>query len=218
MVTVVIADDHPIVRKGLRAVLESESDFEVVGEAEDGLQAMEITERLKPDVLVADVMMPGLSGLEVARQVVQRLPRTRVVLLSMHDNEPYVLEGLRNGALGYVVKATSTDHIADALRTVMQGHRYLSPPITERAIQFYIEQTSQPLQLLDRYALLTNREREVFHLAAEGLTNPEIGEKLHISPRTAETHRTNLMRKLALNSQTDLMKYAIERGVIRVDS
>src|SRR4051794_37051068 len=195
MVTVVIADDHPIVRKGLRAVLDAEPDFTVIGEAEDGIKALEVAERLKPDVLVADVMMPGLNGLEVARQVVQRMPHTRVVMLSMHDNEPYVLEALRNGASGYVIKATSTEHIAEALREVMSGHRYLSPPITERAIQFYIEQTSQSAQVLDRYDMLTNREREVFHLAAEGLSNPEIGERLHISPRTAETHRTNLMRK-----------------------
>ncbi len=217
MPTVVIADDHPIVRKGLRAVLEAEPDFTVVAEAEDGIDALEVVERMQPDVLVADVMMPGLGGLEVTRQVVQRLPHTRVVVLSMHDNEPYVLEALRNGASGYVIKATSTEHIAEALREVMAGRRYLSPPLSERAIQFYIDQTSQPLRPLDRYDLLTNREREVFHLIAEGNSNSEIGERLSISPRTAETHRTNLMRKLGLNSQTDLLRFALDRGIITSD-
>ena len=217
MPTIVLADDHPIVRSGLRALLEAEPDYEIIGEAEDGRTALDLVERLRPALLVVDVMMPGLGGLEVTRLVTQRVPGTRVIVLSLHSNEAYVLEALRNGAAAYVLKNSSTFALVEAVREVMAGHRYLSPPLTERAISAYISRTTTHLEAVDRYELLTTREREILHLAAEGLTNPEIGERLHISPRTAETHRANLMRKLNLTTQADLLKYALHRGLLTTD-
>jgi len=214
MIRIVLADDHPIVRKGLRTLLEEEPDCEVVGEAEDGITAVEMAEQLKPDVLVTDVAMPGLGGLEVARRVSSPAHAPKVIVLSAYSNEPYVLEALRNGASAYVLKSTSTNTLVEAVREVVAGHRYLSPPLTERAINAYVLQASQSSQDLDPYEMLTNREREVLHMAAEGLNNQEIGERLVISPRTVETHRANLMRKLELDTTSDLLQYALRRGII----
>ena len=163
-------------------------------------------------VLVVDLMMPGLSGLEVTRQVRQRSPRTHIVILSMYSNEAYVLEALRNGAAAYVLKDSTAADLVHAVREVVAGRRYLSPPLSERAIETYTEKAKSTL--MDPYETLTTRERQVLHLAAEGCTNAEIGDRLSISPRTVETHRANLMRKLGLESQTDLIRYALRRGII----
>lgn len=216
MITLVLADDHHVIRQGLRALLESEPDFQIVGEAGDGLTALQLVESLQPAVLVTDLMMPSLSGLEVVRQVSERHQRTRVVILSMYDNESYVLEALRHGAAGYVLKGANASHLVQAVRAVSEGQRYLSPAISERAIDLYIQQAEQAGQG-DRYDALTTREREVFHLAAEGHNNAEIGRQLSISPRTVETHRANMMRKLGLRSQTELIRYALRRGVLPPD-
>lgn len=210
--SILLADDHPIVRQGLRRLLEVEEDFEVVGEAGSGLETIRLVEGLKPDVLVLDVVMPGLSGLEVVRQVAQRSPSTRIVILSMHTNEGYVLDALRNGASGYVLKDSTYTDLVHAIHEALSGRRYLSPPLTERAIEAYVQKSKS--SQLDPYETLTNREREVLHLAAEGLNNTMIGARLFISPRTAETHRTNMMRKLHLRSHTELVRYAMRRGII----
>ncbi len=217
MTTIVLADDHPIVRQGLRALLEAETDFQVVGETGYGLEAVRLVERLKPDVLIVDVMMPGLSGLEVTREVCQRAPRLRVLVLSMHANEVYVLEALRHGAMGYALKDSSADELVRAVRRVAAGRRYLSPPLSERALEAYA-QKAQEMRRDDPYETLTTREREVLHLATEGLTNPAIADRLSISPRTVEIHRTNLMRKLGLRGQPDLVRYAMQRGIVLMDS
>jgi two-component system response regulator NreC len=214
--TVVLADDHHIVRAGLRAVLAAEPDLQVVGEAADGLEAVHLVERLQPHVLVVDVMMPGLTGLEVTRQVRQRVPRTRVVILSMHANESYVLEALRNGAAGYVLKDAIAGQLVHAVREVVGGRRYLSAPLTERAIAAYVEKAQAAA--LDPYETLTTREREVLQLAAEGYANPDVATRLSLSPRTVEMHRGNLMRKLGLQNQTDLIRYALRRGIIPLDA
>jgi DNA-binding NarL/FixJ family response regulator len=142
MTTIIVADDHHVVRQGLRALLEAEPDFRLVGEASDGLGTVQLVERLKPDVLVIDLMMPGLNGLEVTRQVSQRSPQTRVVILSMHANEAYVLEALRNGASGYVLKDSSAADLVQAVREVVAGRRYLSPPLSERAIEAYVQKAA----------------------------------------------------------------------------
>ena len=215
MTSIVLADDHPIVRRGLRAVLEAEKEFALMGEAGEGLEAVRMVEQLQPDILIADLMMPGLTGLEVTRQVKQRVPNTKVIILSMHAAESYVLEALRNGANGYVLKDTAADELVRAIREVLQGRRYLSSQLSERAIENYVLKAEATA--VDSYDSLTTREREVLKLAAEGSTNVEIAERLFISPRTAETHRANLMKKLNLSNHTELIRYAIRRGVLSLD-
>jgi len=213
--SILLADDHPIVRHGLRALLEAEPDFHIVGETDDGLETVRSVERLQPDVLVLDLMIPSLNGLEVTRQVCRRVPKTRVIILSMHANEAYVLKALCNGAMGYVLKEASTTELVRAVREVVAGRRYLSPPLSERAIEAYIQKASEGA--LDPYETLTAREREVLHLVAEGYTNAEIAARLSISPRTVEVHRANMMRKLGLRSQTDLIRYAFRRGILPLE-
>ncbi len=208
---IVVADDHQIVRQGLRTVLEASTDFAVVGEAASGLDVPSLVERTRPDVLVLDLMMPGLNGLEVTRQVHQKHPGTRVVILSMHGTESYVLEALRSGAMAYLLKSGSSSELLDAVRAVVAGKRYLSPPLSERAVEAYARLAEGAS---DSYDTLTTREREVLQLAAEGHTSPDIATRLGISPRTVETHRANLMRKLGLAGQTDLIRYSIRRGIL----
>ncbi|MBP7961193.1 MAG: response regulator transcription factor [Caldilineaceae bacterium] len=211
-VSIVLADDHHVVRQGLRALLEAEPHFFVKGEAGDGLTALQLVENLRPDVLVLDLMMPGLNGLEVTRQATKLSPATKIIILSMHAGEAYVLEALRNGAYGYVLKDSGADELVEAIHTVMGGRRYLSSPLSERAIDLYITK-SQDLPE-DPYDSLTTREREVLQLAAEGNTNVLIADLLSISPRTAETHRANMMRKLDLHNSTELIRFALQRGII----
>jgi DNA-binding NarL/FixJ family response regulator len=214
MIRVVLADDHPIVRQGLRTVLETETSCQVVGEAADGLTALDLITELQPDVAVLDVQMPDLGGLEVARRVPAKAPDTRVIMLSMHSDEPYVLDALRHGVLAYVLKGSATTELVEAVRAVMAGRRFLSATLNERALDAYARQTDEATRPPDRYDLLTLREREVLQLAAQGLTNAEIGERLAISARTAETHRANFMRKLGLQSQTELVRFAVNRGLL----
>jgi two-component system response regulator NreC len=212
MTTIVLADDHALIREGLRTVLGGEGDWSVVGEAADGLEAVVFAEQLQPDVLIVDLMLPALSGLEVIHQVSRRVPHTHIVALSMHANESYVLAALRNGAQAYALKDASSREIVQAVREVLAGHRYLSPPLSQYALEAYIQKAKG--MPLDPYETLTTREREVLHLVAQGKTTPAIAERLNLSPRTVETHRTNLMRKLGLRSQTDVIRYALQRGLI----
>jgi DNA-binding NarL/FixJ family response regulator len=217
MITAVLADDHPIVRQGLRALLEGEGRCQVIGEAADGLTAFDLIARLRPDVAILDVQMPDLGGLEVARRAHETYPETRVVILSMHADEPFVLEALRHGVAAYVLKGEATTDLLAAVQAALAGRRFLSAPLNERAIDAYARRVETSGQPLDRYELLTNREREVLQLAAQGLGNAEIGARLAISPRTAETHRANLLRKLGLASQTDLVRFAVGRGLLSPD-
>ena len=215
MTTILLADDHAVVRHGLRSLLSAEPDFSIVGEAVDGLEAVDLADRLQPEVLIVDLAMPNLNGLEVTRQVSRRSRHTRTIVLSMHAHEPYVLEALRNGAVGYVLKDSNTTEIVQAVREVVAGRRYLSPPLSERAIESYVKRAQSAT--LDPYETLTNREREILCLAAEGLSNAEIGDRLSISPRTVESHRGNMMNKLGLNTQVDLIRYALRRGILPMD-
>ncbi len=213
MITIVIADDHQIVREALRLLLESQSDFHVLAEAGDGHAAVQLVEAHKPDVLVLDMMMLGLSGLESARQTKRVSPATKVVILSMHDAESYVVDALDAGVSAYVLKKSSSQELVSAIRQTLEGRLFLSPMLNERVIQSYIER-SRDARAGDPFETLSEREREVFQLAANGQSNPQIAKQLSISARTVEMHRGSLMRKLGLKSQTDLVKYAVRRGAI----
>ena len=213
MTTIILAEDHQVVREALHLLLETQSDFQILAETGDGQEALQLVERQKPDILIADMMMPGLSGLELARGTKRLSPLTNVIVLSMHDSESYVVEALQAGVSAYVLKKSSSQELIFAIRQALEGNLFLSPSLNERAIQVYL-QRSQESRADDPYETLTPREREIFQLAAEGLSNPQIAKKLSISPRTIEMHRGNLMRKLGLKSQTDLVKYAVKRGMI----
>jgi DNA-binding NarL/FixJ family response regulator len=217
VITAVLADDHPIVRQGLRALLDGAEDCNVVGEAANGLAAIDLIERLQPDVAILDLQMPDLGGLEVARRAREKSPDTRVIILTMYADEPYVLEALRHGVSGYVLKGSATSDLLAAVEAAMAGKRFLSRLLNERAIDAYARRAETDSRPLDRYDLLTSREREALQLAAQVMSNAEIGERLAISPRTAETHRANLLRKLGLTTQTDLVRFAMTRGLIADD-
>lgn len=215
-IKIMLADDHHVVRQGLRALLEAEPDFEVVGEAADGLEVIPLLESLQPEVLLLDLMMPGLNGLTITHQINQRAINTRVLILSMHANEAYVLEALQHGAAGYVLKKSQADELVHAIREVVAGRSYLSPPFSEHAIRAYKQKTTAVAQ--DPYDTLTTREQEVLHLAAEGLTNADIAQRLVISRRTVEMHRANLMDKLGLRTQTELVRYALWKGILPLEN
>jgi two-component system, NarL family, response regulator NreC len=210
-VTIVLADDHNIVRQGFRSLLENQEGFSVIAEASDGLEAVKLTCSLRPDVLVTDLMMPCLNGLEVTRRISRMSPTTRVIVLSMYMDEPYVIEALQNGAWGYVLKESNISDLIKAIREVADGRHYLGSPLSDFAIAAYKEKTKGVS--LDPYNTLTAREREVLQLVAEGYTNADIAGKLFISQRTVESHRANLMQKLAFTSRADLIVYAVAKGL-----
>lgn len=214
-ISIVLADDHPVLRLGLRVLLSAEPDLEVVGEAGDGDAALALVEQLHPQVLLLDLVMPGLDGLEVVRQAAQRCPQTRVVVLSMHAHEAYIVQALRGGALAYVPKDSPATAVVDAVRAAAAGERVLSPTLSENDVQAYIDRKEN--SPFDLHETLTPREREVFRLAAEGLTSREIAARLFLSPRTVERHRANMMRKLDLQSQTELVRYAVCRGFLPLE-
>lgn len=214
LTSIVLADDHQVVRQGLRALLEAEPGFQLVGEAGDGLEAVRLVDRLRPKVLIVDLMMPGLNGMEVIRQAARAFPQTRIIVLSMHADRAYVVQALKNGATGYVLKDAGATELIRAVLEVTAGRRYLSPPLSERDISDYLANAAT--SSLDPYETLTSRERQVLQLVAEGHTNPEIAARLSISPRTVEVHRAHLMHKLGLESQSDLIRFALRRGILPV--
>ena len=200
----------------MRNFLEREADFSVIGEAEDGLQAVQLAEKLLPDILVLDMMMPHLNGLDVLRQLTKRLTNTRIIILSMQSADPYVTQALKAGAAGYVLKDSAPDELVKAIRQVLNGQRYLSPQLNERLINQFIQRVDSGS--LNPLTLLTDREREVLQMTVEGLTSVEIGEHLSLSSRTVETHRQNLMKKLGMDNQVDLVRFAIKHGIISLDN
>jgi two-component system, NarL family, response regulator NreC len=214
-ITILLADDHTILIRGLNALLKAEPDLKVVGEASTGMETLEKSRKLRPDVVVLDISLPDLNGLEVARQLCQQDHPPQIVILSMHSREPYVLEALRSGANAYVLKGSEADELIMAIRHVAQGRRYLSSALSERAIQAYLEKTKS--QDLDPFETLTNREHQVIVYAAHGMSNNEIAEQLSISARTVETFRAKAMNKLNLHSQVELIRYAIQSGIIPLE-
>jgi DNA-binding NarL/FixJ family response regulator len=210
--TVLLADDHQIVRQGLRLLLGTAPDVRLVGDCADGLEAVRLAERLRPDVLVLDLMLPGLNGLEVTRRVTHRPPRPRVVILSMYSNEAYVVEALKAGASAYVLKEAGAEQLLQAIRAVGKGQRYFSPPLSEEALDDYARRAGS--SAADPYEQLTAREREVLHLTVQGLSGVAIAERLFISARTVESHRANLMRKLGIHNQKELVRHAVQHGLV----
>jgi DNA-binding NarL/FixJ family response regulator len=215
-IRVLLAEDHTIVRKGLRALLDDEIEIEVVGEAEDGRDAVRQVEELHPDVVLMDITMPLLNGVEATRQIKAQVPEVQVLGLTRHENEEYVYQLLRAGAAGYVVKQAAPAELVEAIRAVMQGETYLSPSINPSVVEAYIRQAKE-MVVKGPDERLTPREREVLQLVAEGRTNREIAQVLSISVKTVEHHRANLMSKLELYSAAELTQYAIRTGVIEVD-
>ncbi|HMU41331.1 MAG TPA: response regulator transcription factor [Pseudomonadota bacterium] len=216
-IRVFIAEDHPIVRQGLRALLGTMSGVTVVGESADGAEVVELVLQLDPDVVLLDILLPHLDGIEIVKLLTQRHSRARVLMLSMHDQEEWVLNALRSGAVGYVLKSSDLEDLHVAIRSVIAGHRFLSAPLADRAIEAYSSRTPEPSRLAAKdqgYELLTNRQREVLRLMADGYGNLQIGRILGISPRTAELHRSHVMHKLKLSSQTDVVRFALQRGLI----
>ncbi len=204
-----------MVRQALRALLESDPDVDVVGEADDGVVAVEMAERLRPDVLVADVAMPGLSGIDMAPVLASRAPGTRVVVLSMHAEVDGVARALKNGAAAYVLKDSGFAELAKAVRAAACGRRYLGAPLSERSIESYLSESAEDSD--DPRGSLTARERQILSMEASGWTAARIGETLSISPRTVEAHRAKLLRKLGLRSKAHLVRWASERAARPVD-
>jgi two-component system response regulator NreC len=213
-IKVIIADDHVMVRQGFMVLLNAQPDIEVIGEAADGNEMVELAENLRPDVVLADISMPNLNGIEATKLIHQRYPDMPVVMITIHTSSSYVIRALRNGARGYVVKNDDFQHVIQAIKTVSLGQRYLSSQVSEQIIDAVISGTSLDYNLDERISI---REREILQLIAEGNTNSQIAKKLVISARTVETHRTNIMRKLELTSQIDILRYAIQHGIIHLE-
>ncbi len=216
LIKILLADDHTIVRTGIRALLEAEADMEVIGEAQNGREAVQKATELQPEVVLMDITMPILNGLEATCQIKKLFPQMQVIILTMHANEEYVLQILRAGATGYLIKQTELSELMSAIRLVHRGEVFLSPSISRTVIAEYIRQ-AEAVQEEDSYDTLTEREKEVLQLVAEGFQNRNIAQELHLSTKTVETHKTHLLDKLNAQSVADLVKYAIRKGVIRLD-
>ena len=213
-IRILLADDHTVVRQGLRKLLEERPDWEVIAEAGDGREAVRLTEQHKPDVAILDVAMPLLNGIEATRQITRRVPATRVLVLSMHADEAYVTQILQAGATGYLLKDSADVDLLKAVGEAAQGRSFFSPAIARVMLDDYVRQLADK-GVTDRYETLSEREREIFQLIAEAKTNKEIAALLNVSPSTVETHRAHIMEKLDLHSAAEIVLYAVRRGVIR---
>ena len=213
-ITVLLAEDHTIVREGLLALLKTEADIRVVGEADNGRQAVELAKRLRPEVVVMDLAMPLLNGLEATRQIRKAVPATKVLILSAHSEDEYVAQVTLAGAVGYLIKQTSAHVLSKAIREVQQGNRFFSPSIARRVHDLHLDATDRGRRLKRRGLALTSREAEVLQLIAEGKANKQVARELGISIKTVEKHRQHLMRKLDLHDTAGLTRYAIATGII----
>jgi DNA-binding NarL/FixJ family response regulator len=208
-----LADDHTVMRNGLRLLLERQANLQVVGEASDGRQAVALIEKTNPDVVIMDIAMPNLNGIEATRQIVNQNPRTAVAILSMHSDESYVIRALKAGARAYLLKDSAEADLLAAVRALTEGKSFFSPAISRILVEDYMRQL-QSRGAEDTYELLTNREREILQLLAEGRTNKEVANMLNLSLYTVETHRTHILQKLNLHSVPELILYAVRKGII----
>ena len=212
-IRILLADDHTVVRDGLRALLEKQPDMTVVAEASDGRDSIRLAEEESPDVVVMDIGMPSLNGIEATRRILAANPRTAVVMLSMHQDESYVLRSLKAGAKGYLLKDSLRGDVIDAIRAVAQGRSFLTRKVRLMLQEDYVRQM-ESRGLEDSYDLLTDREREVLHMVAEGKSNKEVAGLLNISPTTVETHRAHILQKLGIHSVPELILYAVRKGIV----
>lgn len=214
---IVIAEDHTIIRQGLKALLASSQDLEVVGEAEDGLKAIKCVEQIEPDLLLLDLNMPRMDGISVIKDIKKRYHNIKIVALTMHKNEEYVLSSFRSGVDGYCLKSSSHEELMLAIRAVLDGKRYVAPDISEKVLEGYLE-GKKSIKEKSSWDSITSREREVLKLVAEGNQNKAIADLLSISKKTVEKHRSNIMEKLDLHSASALTAYAIEKGLVVKES
>ena len=212
-IRILLADDHTVVRDGLRALLEKQPDMTVVAEASDGRDSIRLAEEQSPDVVVMDIGMPSLNGIEATRRILAANPRTAVVMLSMHQDESYVLRSLKAGAKGYLLKDSLRGDVIDAIRAVAQGRSFLTRKVSRMLQEDYVRQM-ESRGVDDSYDLLTDREREVLHMVAEGKSNKEVAGLLNISPTTVETHRAHILQKLGIHSVPELILYAVRKGIV----
>jgi DNA-binding NarL/FixJ family response regulator len=211
-IRVVVVDDHPIVREGICALLAVVGDVDVVGEAANGSEAIDMTRALQPDVVLMDIAMPIMGGLEATRRICREFPRIKVLILTQYDDKEYVLPVIEAGATGFVSKAAASSELIDGIRSVHRGDSYLSPPAAKLVVEGYRSKAGSRAK--DPYDQLTDRERDILKLMAEGHTNQEIADILVISRKTVEGHKTNLMAKLDIHNRTELVKYALRKGII----
>jgi DNA-binding NarL/FixJ family response regulator len=215
-ITVFVADDHAVVRDGLRFLLEAQDDLKVVGDAADGRSAVQLVERLQPNVAIIDVAMPGLNGIEATRQICESCPDVKTVILSMHSTSEHVFRAMQAGARGYLLKESAGVEVVSAVRAVNAGHRYLSQKISDQVIDDYARQVDTS-SAAGPLSLLTQREREVLQLVVEGKTSTQIADMLSLSPKTVDTYRSRLMRKLEIDDLPTLVKFAIQHGLTPLD-
>lgn len=213
LVRIIIVDDHPFLRTGLRHVLEEHPEFRVVGEAADGWEGVRLAEKEHPDVAILDIGMPNLNGIEAARLILESVPGAAIVMLSVHSDEAYVLRALKSGARAYLLKQSAEADLISAVKAVTQGKSFFSPVVSQMLLDDYMRQL-RDRDVEDTYELLTGREREILQMVAEGKSNKEIANLLHLSVYTVETHRSNMMEKLNLHSVPELILYAVRKGVI----
>jgi DNA-binding NarL/FixJ family response regulator len=214
LLRIILADDHSLFRSGMKALLSKLPDVEVVAEAKDGRETLLLVETHKPDVVLIDIAMTGMNGLEATARITRAFPKVKVLVLSMHATEAYVLEALQAGASGYLVKDADTEELADALRAVRRGGTYLSPPVSRHVISEYVRRTGGKTNLLDA---LSQRQREILQLIAEGNTTKDIAKLLNLSVKTVDTHRTQLMDRLDIHDVAGLVRFAIRAGVVQSD-
>jgi len=215
-IRILLADDHKIMREGLRTLLAQERDMEVVGEAQDGRATLQLARKAAPDVVIMDVVMPDLNGIEATRRIVADLPRTKVIALSMHSDKRFVVEMLKAGASAYLLKDCASEELIRSVRAVLADRTYLSPAVADIVLEDYVRHV--PRDQVSAFSILTAREREILQLVAEGKVTKEIASCLHVSVKTVETHRKRIMEKLEVHSVADLVKYAVREGLTSLES